>query len=159
MLLYFLCNSHHHHNNNLYKCIKWWCFNKNERDFAPWSQVHNLETYNLQLGNLKIWKLDNLARNAELTFNFGNFQNWELSILATFNFGFNFGNFHFISFISSISFNFTLPISFYQNLSNQEKKIKNVQHHTTSKTSKHQLQIPVVWILRSKIVVQVLYTG
>ena len=62
---------------------------------------------NLQLGNL--------ARNAELTFNFGNFQNWELSILATFNFGnfqfnssklliyvqilatFNFGNFQFNS--------------------------------------------------------------
>ena len=53
---------------------------------------------NLQLGNLAIWELGNLnnmatwqfgnfARNAELTFNFGNIQNWELSNLATFNFG------------------------------------------------------------------------
>ena len=36
-----------------------------------------------QFSNLATWQL--LARNAELTFNFGNFQNWELSILATFN--------------------------------------------------------------------------
>ena len=64
--------------------------NKNERDFAPWSQVHNLATCNLaswQFGKLAIWQFGNLARNAELTFNFGNFQNWELPILATFNFG------------------------------------------------------------------------
>ena len=67
-------------------------FNKNERDFAPWSQVHNLATCNRkfaiwQLGNFAIWQFGNLARNAELTFNFGNFLNLELSILATFNFG------------------------------------------------------------------------
>ena len=65
------------------------------------SQICNLATW--QLGNLVIWQFGilaiwqfgnlatqefgNLARNAELTFNFGNFQNWELSILATFNFG------------------------------------------------------------------------
>ena len=40
------------------------------------------------------WQFGNLARNAELTFNFGNFQNWELSILATFNFG----NFQLVTF-------------------------------------------------------------
>ena len=49
-------------------------------------QICNLATW--QFGNLVIWQLDNLARNAELTFNFGNFLNLELSILATFNFGY-----------------------------------------------------------------------
>ena len=79
-------------------------YNKNERDFAPWSQVHNLATCNLaiwqlgnlatwQFGNLAIWPLGNLA-----IWQFGNLENWQLSkfqkeilnspsILATFNFG------------------------------------------------------------------------
>ena len=38
--------------------------NKNERDFAPWSQIHNLATCNLatwQFGNLAPWQFDNLA--------------------------------------------------------------------------------------------------
>ena len=40
--------------------------NKNERDFAPWSQVHNLATCNhkfaiWQLGNLATWQFGNLA--------------------------------------------------------------------------------------------------
>jgi len=45
------------------------------------SQLSNLQLSNLatwQLGNLATWQFGNLARNAKLTFNFGNFQNWEL---------------------------------------------------------------------------------
>ena len=45
------------------------------------------------LGNLAIW---------QLVFNFGNFQNWELSILATFNFG----NFQFWQLLILATFNF-----------------------------------------------------
>ena len=76
---------------------------------------------NLQLGNLAIWQLGNIARNAELTstlatFKIGNFQFWQLSILATFNVGnffssISFHQFHFINSISSISFHL---ISLYQ---------------------------------------------
>ena len=60
----------------------WW--NKNERDFAPWSQVQNLAT--LQLGkkcwtHFQLWQLSKLG-----TFNFGNFQFWHFSNLTTFSF-------------------------------------------------------------------------
>ena len=48
-------------------------------------QLGNLETW--QLGNLATWQFGNSARNAELTFNFGNFQFYQLSFFATFNFG------------------------------------------------------------------------
>ena len=78
-------------------------------NLATW-QFGNLEIWGLeiwQLENLAAWQFGNLARNAELTFNFVNFQNWQLSTLATFNFGnfqfwqlsilatFKFGNFQF----------------------------------------------------------------
>ena len=49
---------------------------KQERKGFP-SMIASSQFSNLQLGNL--------ARNSELTFNFGNFQNWKLSILAIFN--------------------------------------------------------------------------
>ena len=90
------------------------------------SQFSNLQLGNLatwQFGNLAIWQLGNLA-----TWQFGNLaRNAELT--------FNFGNLQ----------NWELSIL----ATYIHKKSKMFQHHTTSKTSKHQLQIPVVWILRS----------
>ena len=56
--------------------------NKNERDFAPWSQVYNLATCNWDFGNLAIWQLGNLA-----TWQFGNLAIWQLGNLATWQFG------------------------------------------------------------------------
>jgi hypothetical protein len=111
------------------------------------SQFSNLQLGSLatwQFGNLATWQFGNLERNAELTFNFGNFQFWQLSfwqlsILATFNFG----NFHFINFISSISFNFTLPISFYQNLSIKKKnrKCSNITQHQQHQNINYKYQL------------------
>ena len=46
--------------------------NKNERDFAPWSQVHNLATCNFQFWQL--WQFSILT-----TFSFDNFQFWPFS--------------------------------------------------------------------------------
>jgi len=82
------------------------------------SMIASSQFSNLQLGNLAIWQLGNLARNAELTFNFGNFQFLQLSIFATFNFcnfqflqlsiltTFNFGNFQFLQLSTFATFNF-----------------------------------------------------
>ena len=95
--------------------------NKNERDFAPWSQVHNLATCNLATFSKKCWT---------------HFQLWQLSKLATFNFG----NFQFWQ------KNRKCLTSHYIN----NIKIENVEHLTASNTSKRQIQKPVVWILRSK---------